>query len=114
MQVLSEGQRLKHDVYGMGVVIASDPDRTSIDFDDHGGKLFVTNLMKAELIGEAPPKRLKARRRRAKKTAVAPAMPLAASPEIPLPTNSKAPRRRAAARIKAVPRRTGSHRRNSR
>jgi hypothetical protein len=75
MQVLSEGQRLKHDRYGMGEVVASDADRTSIEFDDHGAKLFVTSLMKAELVGEAPPKRTKVRRRRKAKIAVAVTVP---------------------------------------
>ena len=53
MQVLREGQKIKHEQYGMGVVTASDTERTSIDFEDHGPKLFVTSLMTAELIGEA-------------------------------------------------------------
>jgi len=72
VQVLSRGQCLRHDQYGLGVVIESDPERTSIDFDDHGTKLFVTTMMKAELLGEAPPQKAKARRRRAPKARVAP------------------------------------------
>jgi hypothetical protein len=72
VQVLSEGQRLRHDQYGLGVVTESDPERTSIEFDDHGPKLFVTSMMKAQLVGEAPPKKTKARRRRAPKVSVAP------------------------------------------
>src|SRR5215467_5950346 len=54
VQVMQEGQTIKHGVYGLGIVTASDPERTSVDFDDHGLKLFVTSMMTAELIGEAP------------------------------------------------------------
>lgn len=64
MQVLSEGQYIKHEQYGMGVVMASDPERTSIEFESHGRKLFVTTLMNAELVGETPAKPIKIRRRR--------------------------------------------------
>jgi hypothetical protein len=68
VQVLSSGQQVKHEQYGLGVVTESDAERTAIDFDDHGRKLFVTSLMSAELIGEAPvnPSRSK---RRSRKTA---------------------------------------------
>ena len=54
MQVMQEGQTIKHEVYGLGIVTASDQERTAVDFDDHGAKLFVTSIMTAELIGEAP------------------------------------------------------------
>lgn len=69
MQVLSEGQYIKHEQYGMGVVMTSDPERTAIEFESHGRKLFVTSLMNAELVGETPAKPIKIRRRR--KTPVA-------------------------------------------
>jgi hypothetical protein len=64
VQVLGEGQQLKHEVYGMGVVTQSDADRTTIEFKEHGTKKFVTSLMQAELIGEAPAHPKKVRRRR--------------------------------------------------
>ena len=68
MQVLSNGQQVKHQQYGLGIVTESDAERTAIDFDDHGRKLFVTSMMTAELIGDAPvnPSRTK---RRARKSA---------------------------------------------
>lgn len=70
MQILSEGQRLHHPQYGLGVVRESDAERTTIDFDEYGEKKFVTSLMTAELIGEppAPGSRNRAQRRRASKT----------------------------------------------
>jgi hypothetical protein len=68
VQVLSNGQQIKHQQYGLGVVTESDVERTAIDFDDHGRKLFVTSLMSAELIGEAPANPTRAKRR-SRKTA---------------------------------------------
>ena len=69
MQLMQEGQTIKHEVYGLGVVTASDPERTAVDFDDHGPKLFVTSIMTAELIGEAPATPPKTKRRRKASTA---------------------------------------------
>ncbi len=68
MKVLPEGQYIKHSQYGFGVVTESDAQRTSIDFDLHGPKKFVTSLMEVELSQETPPKRPRAKR--SKKTAV--------------------------------------------
>jgi hypothetical protein len=64
VQVMQEGQTIKHEVYGLGIVTASDQERTAVDFDDHGAKLFVTSIMTAELIGEAPATPPKTKRRR--------------------------------------------------
>lgn len=64
MQVLVSGQQVKHSQYGLGIVTESDVERTSIDFDDHGRKLFVTSLMSAELIGDAPVNPVRPKRRR--------------------------------------------------
>ena len=63
MQVLDEGQAVRHDIYGMGVVTESNSERTTIDFDDHGMKKFITSIWVAELIGEAPDRPLKKSRR---------------------------------------------------
>jgi hypothetical protein len=68
VQILAEGQYVRHDLYGMGVVTESNTDRTTIDFDDHGEKKFVTNIWNAELVGEPPAKpRSKRRSKKAKK-----------------------------------------------
>jgi len=64
VQVLPEGQYIKHQQYGMGVVTASDPERTTIEFEAHGRKVFVTSLMNAELVGETPAKPNRPRRNR--------------------------------------------------
>ncbi|MBI1955758.1 MAG: hypothetical protein HYS38_05140 [Acidobacteria bacterium] len=57
MQVLRHAQYLKHGQYGLGVVTESNAERTTINFDLHGIKKFVTSLMVVELLpGEAPAK----------------------------------------------------------
>ena len=70
MQVLDEGQTVKHVQYGVGIVTESNADRTTIDFDDHGVKKFVTSIWSAELIGEPPAEKPARRRgrRKSKKT----------------------------------------------
>ena len=79
MQTLSEGQCIKHDQYGFGIVSESDNERTTIDFDSVGLKKFVTTLMSMELVGEAPEKPSKPRRRSKKAGAAAAARVAAAS-----------------------------------
>lgn len=64
MQILPQGQFIKHVQYGLGVVTQSDPERTSIDFHVHGPKKFVTQLMTVELTDEAPPPKLRPLRRK--------------------------------------------------
>ncbi len=71
MKALAEGQYVKHFQYGCGVITESDEERTSIDFDLHGIKKFVTSLMVVEPAEGTPPKRARAKRRK-KVTAAAP------------------------------------------
>jgi len=57
MQVLKQNQYLRHAQYGLGVVSESNAQRTTIDFEQHGVKKFVTELMQFELLaGSAPVK----------------------------------------------------------
>jgi hypothetical protein len=79
VQVMQEGQTIKHEMYGLGIVTASDQERTAVDFDDHGAKLFVTSIMTAELIGEAPATPPKTKRRRKASTAAKAAKKAAAA-----------------------------------
>jgi hypothetical protein len=67
VQTLVEGQAIKHEQYGTGVVTESNNERTTIDFDNHGLKKFVTSIWTAELIGE-PPAQPPARRRGRRKS----------------------------------------------
>ena len=73
MKTLAEGQYIKHFQYGCGVVTESDAERTSIDFDLHGIKKFVTSLMEVEPAEGTPPTRPKAKRRKKAASAPAPA-----------------------------------------
>jgi hypothetical protein len=64
MRTLPEGQFVKHDRYGLGVVTQSDAERTSVDFHMHGLKKFATRIMVIELTEEAPPPKLSPSRRK--------------------------------------------------
>jgi hypothetical protein len=66
MKALPKGQYIRHFQYGLGVITESDERRTSIDFDNHGIKKFVTGLMAVDPAEGTPPKRV--RPRRSKKT----------------------------------------------
>src|ERR1700746_549757 len=79
VQVLSEGQCIKHEQYGYGIVAESDGERTTIDFDSVGLKQFVTGLMAMELGGEARKRPTNPRRRSKKAGATAAAKAMAAA-----------------------------------
>jgi hypothetical protein len=74
VKAIPKGQYIKHFQYGLGVITESNEERTSIDFDLHGPKKFVTALMVVDLAEGTPPKR-----RRAKRTKKAAATPIAAA-----------------------------------
>ena len=65
MKAPRKGEYVKHALYGFGLVTAADSQRTSIDFDIHGMKKFVTSLMTIEPAGEAPPRPRSRRRAKA-------------------------------------------------
>ena len=62
MKALEEGAYIKHFQYGLGVVTESNSDRTSIDFDLHGMKKFVTSIMVVDAAEGTPPKRRRAKK----------------------------------------------------
>ena len=70
MKALEEGAYIKHFQYGLGVVTESNSDRTSIDFDLHGMKKFVTSIMVVDAAEGTPPKRRRAKK--IKKLVIAP------------------------------------------
>jgi hypothetical protein len=69
LSTLETGQYIKHAQYGCGVIVKRDSERTTIDFDTHGPKLFVTSLMSVELAEGVPPKRRRAKRVKVEKPA---------------------------------------------
>jgi len=79
LKALAEGLYIKHFQYGLGVVTDSDSERTSIDFDLHGLKKFVTSIMVVEAAEGIPPKRSRAKRK--KKITVAVVTPAAVAGE---------------------------------
>jgi hypothetical protein len=69
VKAVKQGQALRHDLYGVGIATASTDERTTIEFYEHGRKLFVTELLRAELLSEAPPRPAKPRAPSARKAA---------------------------------------------
>lgn len=61
MKVLRVGQCVEHGRYGVGIATESNEDRTTIDFYEHGPKKFVTELLDAQVLAEAPPRPRKPR-----------------------------------------------------
>jgi hypothetical protein len=70
LKALETGAYIKHFQYGLGVVTESNSDRTSIDFDLHGMKKFVTSIMVVDAAEGTPPKRRRAKK--IKKLIIAP------------------------------------------
>lgn len=47
MKQPAAGQWLRHERFGIGVTMHSSETRTTIQFDDHGTKTFVTEMLEA-------------------------------------------------------------------
>jgi hypothetical protein len=71
MQILKQNQYLRHAQYGLGVVSQSNAERTTIDFEEHGVKKFVTELMQCELLAGAAPVRASVSKQKSRKSTVA-------------------------------------------
>jgi hypothetical protein len=69
LKVLREGQCLRHSVYGVGIATQSNAARTTIEFYEHGRRVFVTDMLDAELLTEAPARPKGAPKPRKTKTA---------------------------------------------
>jgi len=63
MEGLVEGHKIKHELFGEGVVLETDEERTTVFFDQHGEKKFVTSLFNCEITGEAPKRKTRGRRK---------------------------------------------------
>ena len=48
-KALAVGQWLRHQRFGVGVILMSDETHTTIDFEEHGPKKFVTSMLEVEL-----------------------------------------------------------------
>jgi hypothetical protein len=49
-QTFDEGQRVSHALFGAGVTMGSSGGRTSIQFDDHGVRTFLTSMLELEVL----------------------------------------------------------------
>jgi hypothetical protein len=83
LKALAEGLYIKHFQYGLGVITDSDAERTSIDFDLHGPKKFVTSIMVVEPAEGTPPKRSRAKRKKKVTAAVLAPSPVLAVSKVP-------------------------------
>ncbi len=64
---LKPGQYVRHSKYGCGTIVTRDSERTTVDFDTAGVKMFVTGLAAFEMAeGQPPVKKRPSARRRAK------------------------------------------------
>jgi hypothetical protein len=61
MTALSKGQYVRHYRYGFGLITVSDDEETSIEFESHGIKRFVTKLMVVDPSDLTPPARFRAK-----------------------------------------------------
>ncbi len=79
MKLYTKGSRVTQSVYGSGTVTSSDERYTVIEFDDHGERKFLTEVVTlAKSDRPAPSKPEKARKKASPKTAAAKATAKAA------------------------------------
>lgn len=76
MRLHAKGDRVTQPQYGPGTVTEVDGNHTVIDFDEHGVRRFVTNLVQLEPTSVPAPVRV-ARAKRAKKAVAATPTPAA-------------------------------------
>ena len=50
---LQSGQRVEHERFGTGVTTLCTSDRTTIAFDEHGVKTFVTSMLEVKVLSAA-------------------------------------------------------------
>ena len=65
MKSMPVSSRINHQKYGLGVISEIDPQYTTIEFDNHGKKKFVTDIVSLESSEEPPPKRRRGGRKKA-------------------------------------------------
>jgi hypothetical protein len=74
VKLFAKGNRVAQANYGSGTVLSSDERYTAIEFDNHGRKVFITDMVTLTKSDEpAPNKPAKAKRKKATPAAAAPA-----------------------------------------
>ncbi len=71
MKLFTKGNRVSQPNYGAGTVVSSDERYTVIEFDNHGRRVFITDMVTLGKTDEPAP--AKTTRGRRKKAAAAPA-----------------------------------------
>jgi hypothetical protein len=71
VHIFTKGDRVTHTTYGEGTIFSANAIHTVIDFDEHGHRTFVTNLVQLEKTSSPAPVRQKTARRTKKSAAVA-------------------------------------------
>lgn len=72
MKLFAKGNRVAQANYGAGTVLSSDERYTAIEFDNHGRKVFITDMVTLTKSDEpAPNKPAKAKRKKAVPAAAA-------------------------------------------
>lgn len=72
MKLFAKGNRVAQANYGSGTVLSSDERYTAIEFDNHGRKVFITDMVTLTKSDEpAPNKPTKAKRKKAVPAAAA-------------------------------------------
>lgn len=91
MRLFSKANRVTHTQYGHGTITSTDEQYTVIEFDEHGRKMFITNMVSLEPTGEpAPAKPSRAKRVRKTKAAAGDAKAPAKAAATKTATKSKA------------------------
>ena len=73
MKLYTKGSRVMQGTYGSGTVTSSDEKYTVIEFDDHGRRVFLTDVVTlTKSDSPAPNKPTKAKRKKAADKAAAP------------------------------------------
>lgn len=59
MKIYSKGDRVSQATYGPGTVAAADEHHTTIDFDEHGRRMFATRIVVLEATSVPAPARVR-------------------------------------------------------
>ena len=71
MKLFAKGNRVTQATYGAGTITSSDERYTVIEFDNHGRRVFITDMVTLGQTDEPAPKKKKAAAKRTKKVAAA-------------------------------------------
>ena len=67
MRLFAKGDRVIQPQYGSGTIISTDEQYTVVEFDNHGQRRFITNMVTLEATKEPAPARAPKRRKAAAK-----------------------------------------------